>query len=306
MENINKLKVEMVKLEEAGHMARLRDYRNRCVRMKIVYYDAFKEVIFKEEKEKLDFHANLSRLNLVAFYDKFEDMVETHDRIGIMSQTNGDKYDGQWLDGLKHGHGVYRWADGSCYMGTWSKGLKDGKGTFYPACGNQTRLCHLLESLPSNVDQHDDLSVDDQSCWKEKSSSMSIFEVYLNTSYALSSETTSSKILESIIVRTFSFDGIRSSSSKEFDDNDEGVRTCDPKIFPMQSVVKREYIQVVLIHEVSRINVPPKAVKRGHKWQPNESKRPGEIIYKGHINYDLMLNLQLGIRFVYLFAYSRI
>lgn len=79
MENINKLKAEMVKLEEAGHMARLRDYRNRCVRMKIVYYDAFKEVIFKEEKEKPDFYANLSRLNLVAFYDKLEDMVETHE-----------------------------------------------------------------------------------------------------------------------------------------------------------------------------------------------------------------------------------
>lgn len=216
---------------------------------------------------------------------------------GIMSQTNGDKYDGQWLDGLKHGHGVYRWADGSCYMGTWSKGLKDGKGTFYPACGNQTRLCHLLESSPSSVDQHDDLSDDDQSCWKERSSSMSDFEVYLNTSYAPSSETTSSKTLESRIARTFSFDGIRSSSSEEFDDNDEGVRTCDPGNFPVQSAVEREYVQGVLINEVSRINVPSKVVKRGHKWQPNESKRPGEIIYKGHRNYDLMLNLQLGIRY---------
>ena len=191
-------------------------------------------------------------------------------------------------------------------MGTWSNGLKDGKGKFYPACGNQTRLCHLLESSPSNVDQHDDLSDDDQSCWKERSSSMSDFEVYLNTSYAPSSETTSSKTLESKIVRTFSFDGIRSSSSEEFDDNDEGVRTCDPEIFPVQSAVKREYAQGVLINEVSRINVPSNAVKRGHKWQPNESKRPGEIIYKGHRNYDLMLNLQLGIRFAYLFAYSRI
>lgn len=27
------------------------------------------------------------------------------------------------------------------------------------------------------------------------------------------------------------------------------------------------------------------------------SKQPGETIYKGHRSYDLMLNLQLGIRF---------
>lgn len=30
---------------------------------------------------------------------------------------------------------------------------------------------------------------------------------------------------------------------------------------------------------------------------PQVSKQPGETIYKGHRSYDLMLNLQLGIRF---------
>ncbi|GLJ46057.1 hypothetical protein SUGI_0970290 [Cryptomeria japonica] len=78
MENLNKLKAELLKLEKGGHMATLRDYRNRCARMNIGYYDAFKEVAFKEEKEKPDFYANLSRLNLVAFYDRLEEMVETH------------------------------------------------------------------------------------------------------------------------------------------------------------------------------------------------------------------------------------
>lgn len=32
------------------------------------------------------------------------------------------------------------------------------------------------------------------------------------------------------------------------------------------------------------------------KWPPPEVKKQGETISKGHKNYDLMLNLQLGIR----------
>ncbi|GLJ46055.1 hypothetical protein SUGI_0970270 [Cryptomeria japonica] len=74
IENQNKLKAEMVKLEEAGHMTKLKEYRNKCVSHRNMgYYDAF-----KEQKESSDFHANLNRLNLAAFYDRLEDMVETH------------------------------------------------------------------------------------------------------------------------------------------------------------------------------------------------------------------------------------
>jgi hypothetical protein len=37
------------------------------------------------------------------------------------------------------------------------------------------------------------------------------------------------------------------------------------------------------------------------RWPPTEIKRQGETISKGHRNYELMLNLQLGIRYsVYL------
>ncbi|KAH9310421.1 hypothetical protein KI387_025456 [Taxus chinensis] len=211
---------------------------------------------------------------------------------GVMSWSSGDKYDGQWLDGLGHGHGVYKWADGSYYSGTWSKGLKDGKGTFYSACGNHSRFCRCVESSTSSLDQHDDLSDDGRSFWKERSSSMSDFEVYLNASCAQSSE-----IREPSLRRTFSFDGIRTSSSEESEDNEEGSSTCDADNFLVQPAVDREYVQGVLINEVSRVNVPCKASKRRHTRHPKERKRQGEIIYKGHRNYDLMLNLQLGIRY---------
>ncbi|XP_059067870.1 protein EDS1B-like [Cryptomeria japonica] len=72
IDNRNKLKEELAKLLE-GHMTKVKEYRTRCLNKNVGYYDAF-----REQKEKEDFHANLNRLNLVAFYDKLEDMVETH------------------------------------------------------------------------------------------------------------------------------------------------------------------------------------------------------------------------------------
>ena len=35
------------------------------------------------------------------------------------------------------------------------------------------------------------------------------------------------------------------------------------------------------------------------RWPPTEIKRQGETISKGHRNYELMLNLQLGIRYIF-------
>ncbi|XP_057828231.1 lipase-like PAD4 [Cryptomeria japonica] len=79
-DNRNKLKDELAKLlaegrgKDAGHMVQVRDYRKKCLSKNVIgYYDAF-----REQKEKEDFQANLNRLNLAAFYDKLEDMAETH------------------------------------------------------------------------------------------------------------------------------------------------------------------------------------------------------------------------------------
>ena len=41
----------------------------------------------------------------------------------------GEAYDGQWLRGLRHGHGVAFYPDGECYVGTWLEGKRQGEGT---------------------------------------------------------------------------------------------------------------------------------------------------------------------------------
>lgn len=43
-------------------------------------------------------------------------------------QSSGDTYEGEVLDGERHGHGKYTYADGSTYTGLYQKGLKHGAG----------------------------------------------------------------------------------------------------------------------------------------------------------------------------------
>jgi hypothetical protein len=51
---------------------------------------------------------------------------------GTMIRKNGEKYVGEWLNGLNHGHGVRTFAEDSIaksYDGEWKEGLHSGNGT---------------------------------------------------------------------------------------------------------------------------------------------------------------------------------
>jgi len=48
---------------------------------------------------------------------------------GILKLANGNLYDGQWINGLKNGRGVYLdAATRVIYSGEWNEGKKDGQG----------------------------------------------------------------------------------------------------------------------------------------------------------------------------------
>ncbi|CAI5458854.1 unnamed protein product [Closterium sp. Yama58-4] len=57
------------------------------------------------------------------------------------------------------------------------------------------------------------------------------------------------------------------------------------------TVLVREYVQGVLVSETA------KSDKTRSKGPRREGKKAGELIYKGHLSYDLMLTLQLGLRY---------
>lgn len=57
--------------------------------------------------------------------------------IYIIDFQNGDKYEGDWKDGQKHGQGVYTWKNGDRYEGGWKNGKAHGKGVFTRADGTK-------------------------------------------------------------------------------------------------------------------------------------------------------------------------
>ena len=49
---------------------------------------------------------------------------------GFIEYKTGETYEGGFLEGHKHGFGVYRWKDGSVYEGWYSHDKKQGHGKF--------------------------------------------------------------------------------------------------------------------------------------------------------------------------------
>ena len=45
-------------------------------------------------------------------------------------KCSGATYEGEWLQGFRHGKGVMKWLDGAKYDGEWIMGRAGGKGRF--------------------------------------------------------------------------------------------------------------------------------------------------------------------------------
>nr|POE70082.1 phosphatidylinositol 4-phosphate 5-kinase 9 [Quercus suber] len=244
---------------------------------------------------------------------------------GTLTWMNGDSFEGSWLNGMMHGFGAYTWSDGGCYVGTWTQGLKDGKGSFYPKGSrlpavqefylNALRKRGLLPDLrkqnPAHI--HHAASVDmgnvkvggnqrsRRASSDQKLSKGSLLNLEQSRNRNVSLERRWS--LEVSIEKVIGHD----SSLGLTDSLQEGSEKDDEVNIP---IVEREYMQGVLISELVLNNgfasssrrangfaLSSKRAKRLQKKLAKEVKRPGEAIIKGHRSYDLMLSLQLGIRY---------
>ncbi|KAK8929028.1 Phosphatidylinositol 4-phosphate 5-kinase 6 [Platanthera zijinensis] len=56
---------------------------------------------------------------------------------GKKTYSNEDYYDGEWRSGVPDGHGRYIWINGNEYYGEWRQGAIHGKGSFIWACRNR-------------------------------------------------------------------------------------------------------------------------------------------------------------------------
>ncbi|XP_052175442.1 phosphatidylinositol 4-phosphate 5-kinase 4-like [Diospyros lotus] len=192
--------------------------------------------------------------------------------------TNGNRYDGYWEDGLPKGNGTFRWADGSFYVGNWSQDPKEQNGTYYPSGTSPEGNFEWDPQEVFNVDLSDC-----KVCPNEK--------IPIMPSQKKLAVWRSSKAVDNgIRPRRMSVDGrIDSGVDKEFNRMRmlEGAGpSCDSN-FDRNFMGGRDDASMHLDNPCSRgspIRIP-KAIKR-----------QGETISKGHKNYELMLNLQLGIR----------
>ncbi|KAF7087177.1 hypothetical protein CFC21_090384 [Triticum aestivum] len=215
---------------------------------------------------------------------------------GTFTWKNGDSYEGNWLDGMMHGYGIYTWSDCGYYVGTWTRGLKDGKGTLYPSgcrvpAGDELYIKNLRNRgvLPDPRRQNHGSRI-----LHSSSVDMGNMKVGINRDSA-SSRRNSSDSRNVSLERRWSLEvAIEKFIGNE---NSETSENIDDSELP---ILEREYMQGVLISEVvldRSFSGSSKKAKRRQKKTVRETKKPGEAIIKGHRSYDLMLSLQLGIRY---------
>ncbi|XP_057798197.1 phosphatidylinositol 4-phosphate 5-kinase 1-like [Salvia miltiorrhiza] len=196
---------------------------------------------------------------------------------GVLVWNNGNRYDGNWENGSPKGQGVFTWPDGSCYMGSWTNDSpKNGNrnpnqtlnGTFYPAHNGkngggvanngEVRNFGCKLSAPLLVVGEESMDMMAGGGAGKKRSSVGADRAFPRIC-----------IWES--------------------DGEEGDITCDIIDNVEASMLYRDGF----VFDRDAI----KQFRKNPCFLSGEAKKPGVTISKGHKNYELMLNLQLGIRY---------
>ncbi|KAL3609239.1 hypothetical protein D5086_000259 [Populus alba] len=196
---------------------------------------------------------------------------------GTMIWSNGNRYDGFWQDGLPKGNGSFRWSDESFYVGFWSKDPSEQNGTYYPS-----------GSASGNLDwDPQEVFLDLNDCKISTCEKMSVFPSQKMLNWPGVLDQGNANPMKGNggegRLRRISVDGRLSNYSVASSDGcdvysggvDGDLRDVDEGFGNLQ------------VEELD-----PKI----SKWRTQPVKKQGETISKGHKNYELMLNLQLGIR----------
>ncbi|KAL3845568.1 hypothetical protein ACJIZ3_002971 [Penstemon smallii] len=190
---------------------------------------------------------------------------------GVLVWNNKNRYDGNWENGVPKGHGVFTWPDGSCYIGSWS-------------CNNtnDSSVCKYNRNQILNGTFYPAHNGNYEGCFNKRFSSAStplmvIGEESVNVMIGGGGRKRSS-VDGGIGERLFPRICIWES------DGEAGDITCD--------IVDNVEASMLYRDGIKQFRRNPCCFSGG-----GEVKKPGKTICKGHKHYDLMLNLQLGIRY---------
>ncbi|KAA8546360.1 hypothetical protein F0562_002901 [Nyssa sinensis] len=235
--------------------------------------------------------------------------------------ANGDYYEGSWRRNLQDGQGRYVWKNGNEYDGEWRNGLINGKGMLIWANGNRYD-CSWDNGVPKGQGM---FTCPDGSCYvskwnKENNGSKQNqqfpqHQVLNGTFYAGNNNEKEQKanltfnhrmsaplmdenfglVAGAMTKKRSSVDGSRGSlTERPFpriciweSDGEAGDITCD---------IIDNVEASMFYRDGTGLDRDGIGQFRRSPFFTGEVKKPGQTISKGHKNYDLMLNLQLGIR----------
>lgn len=207
---------------------------------------------------------------------------------GQKRYANGDYYEGWWKKNLQEGKGRYVWKNGNEYIGEWKNGVINGRGTLIWSNGNRYE-----GQWENGVPKGEGVFTWPDGgcyvgCWNKELKMEQVNGTFypgngplLGDDFALTMRKRSSVDSSRGSVGENNFRKICIWES----DGEAGDITCD-------------IVDNVTMLRSGSDSQEMKQFNRNPCCFSSEVKRPGETISKGHKNYDLMLNLQLGIRYI--------
>uniref|UniRef100_A0A453HQN4 Phosphatidylinositol 4-phosphate 5-kinase n=1 Tax=Aegilops tauschii subsp. strangulata TaxID=200361 RepID=A0A453HQN4_AEGTS len=195
---------------------------------------------------------------------------------GTVIWADGDRYDGAWEDAKPKGQGTFRWADGGMYIGVWCQ-QESGEtnamgGVFYPPSGGPAVPMPPREPREAITKLLEELAVTEGKAASLLPSEKIV--TWPGVEAVLKKPVWRPPEPEQIQGRRSGAHRGSSVSSIDMDLAAEG-----------EEAARAASVERAWLRATSCMRAPPKP-----------AKKQGETISKGHKNYELMLNLQLGIR----------
>lgn len=216
--------------------------------------------------------------------------VDKKHGFGEKRYANGDVYVGNWRCNLQDGEGRYIWSNGNEYIGEWRNGVIFGKGILIWVNGNRFEG-YWENGVPKGKGVF---------TWADGSSCVG----HWGKDFKGTDENMQMLAVTAARKRSSVDDGNGGIRSVNFPkiciwelDGDAGDITCD--IVEASVLLNKDEMQVQRHKEEKEKDdngVVSAQWQRSPRCNDADVKRPGHTISKGHKNYDLMLNLQLGIR----------
>ncbi|XP_015902029.2 phosphatidylinositol 4-phosphate 5-kinase 1 [Ziziphus jujuba] len=243
---------------------------------------------------------------------------------GTFIGSDGDTYRGSWSSDRKHGYGQKRYANGDFYEGSWKRNLQDGQGRYVWKNGNEYNgewkngvISGRGVLIWANGNRYDGqwengvpvgngvFAWPDGSCYVGNWNEDMKIQQLNGTFYPGSGKELSLKANGPFMGENFtitmrkrsSVDGARGSlADRNFpriciweSDGEAGDITCD--------IIDNVEASMFYRDGTGLDQDGFTQFRRSPCCFNGEAKKPGQTISKGHKNYDLMLNLQLGIRY---------